>query len=185
MSRMMLSARSPLLWAAGDSAFNVRHTVLETSDGRHPEDRNRHHPRRYRTCLSMNLIILMVSCSLYAVNRFVLAPATGHWFLLGYFNDMLAPSVLLPVTNLWSSAVTGCEQPFKRLWQILLLTITAGLFWELIAPAFVMSTSDFYDLVAYVIGGIIYWAIARGCLTKRCSCSAVDKCRRLADATEQ
>ncbi|MBP3330820.1 MAG: hypothetical protein J6L89_08315 [Clostridia bacterium] len=47
-----------------------------------------------------------------------------------------------------------------KLWQIELLLLGCGFFWEYITPLFRKETvSDMWDIAAYMLGGVIYWAV--------------------------
>ena len=49
-----------------------------------------------------------------------------------------------------------------KLWQIELLLFPCGIFWEYITPLFRHNTTtDPCDILAYMIGGFLYWIIAR------------------------
>lgn len=49
-----------------------------------------------------------------------------------------------------------------KLWEIELLMLFCGLFWEYLTPLFRKNTvSDIFDVLAYMVGGLIYWMFAR------------------------
>lgn len=49
-----------------------------------------------------------------------------------------------------------------KLWRIELLMFFCGIFWEYIAPMFRANTvSDTWDMLAYMIGGFLYWIITK------------------------
>lgn len=53
------------------------------------------------------------------------------------------------------------EVRFTRLKACLIFIFLCGLFWELAAPLFVEgSVGDPLDLLAYLIGAFVYWALA-------------------------
>ena len=48
------------------------------------------------------------------------------------------------------------------MWQIEALLLLAGLFWEYVTPLFRENTvSDIWDVVAYMMGGFLYWILTR------------------------
>ena len=79
-----------------------------------------------------------------------------------YFNDILAGVVILAYSNLLFIVVRKEEHSFRSLIRILFFVFIAGMFWEFIAPMFRRdSVSDLGDIMAYLIGGITYWAMIR------------------------
>lgn len=75
----------------------------------------------------------------------MLRPA--HWFMQCYFNDILAGITL--------NAMMSLTTKYNARWG-LCLTLTAGIFWEYIAPLFnSRSVSDPLDIIAYLTGFII------------------------------
>ena len=52
------------------------------------------------------------------------------------------------------------KRPLKNLIGIEAVLLCAGLVWEVGAPMVVPgSVGDFWDIIAYMIGGFIYWFI--------------------------
>lgn len=77
-----------------------------------------------------------------------------HWVMQCYFNDILAGITL--------NAMMSLTTKYNARWG-LCLTIVAGIFWEYIAPLFnSKSVSDPLDIIAYLIGFIIFTIIERG-----------------------
>jgi hypothetical protein len=51
--------------------------------------------------------------------------------------------------------------PLNRYWYVVLLMLGCGVFWEYITPIYREdTTTDVLDLVAYELGGLIYWIIS-------------------------
>ncbi len=81
------------------------------------------------------------------------------WFLLCYFNDTIGGITFTAYCNIVFSIY---NRKMVRLWQIELLLFIAGLFWEYVTPVFrTYTVSDAWDIVAYMMGGLIYWLITR------------------------
>ena len=106
--------------------------------------------------------IFMVAC-FYALNRFWLKPHIGGVFLSGYFNDLLAGAAILAIANvLWELTPFAPGRPFTRFQWALVTVVPAGLFWEYVTPLYRLSSvSDPYDLLAYLIGGLVFWSLIR------------------------
>ncbi|WP_181186024.1 hypothetical protein [Alkalicoccus urumqiensis] len=74
-------------------------------------------------------------------------------------NDVLAGFLLSGGTGLMGWVFLG-RKWFTRLRSIVLLTFSAGVFWEGITPLYLThSVRDPWDLAAYISGGILYWSL--------------------------
>lgn len=96
-----------------------------------------------------NLIILIVSLSLYLFNNHFLHEV--NWFFMFYFNDFLAIVVLLAFLNI--------VYPYKltNVWLIILVTLLASFVWEYVA-LFIKPGSifDIMDIICYFGSMMIY-----------------------------
>jgi len=79
------------------------------------------------------------------------------WYLsVCYINDFLAPIVLLSIAGI---ALSMSGRGMNRFWQVLLLTIACGAFWEF-GSFFISGTVfDPADFVAYIAGGSLFWLV--------------------------
>jgi len=79
------------------------------------------------------------------------------WYLsVCYINDFLAPIVLLSITGI---ALFISGRRMNRFWQVLLLTLAFGSFWEF-GSFFISGTVfDPVDFVAYIAGGSLFWIV--------------------------
>jgi hypothetical protein len=110
----------------------------------------------YRIIRSHGAIILTIIL-FGAINQLFLrynVPGSFGIFLDFYFNDVLAAILIL----VWTDALLSLKQQrLDNYLHIFLLTVTIALFWEFITPLYhAGSTSDLWDLVAYLFGGILY-----------------------------
>ena len=92
-----------------------------------------------------------------AVNQLLLrysVPGLLGVFLDYYFNDVLASILILT----WTDALLSLrEQRLDNYFYIFLITLTMALFWEYITPLYhAGSTTDLWDVVAYLSGGIVF-----------------------------
>jgi hypothetical protein len=72
----------------------------------------------------------------------------------------LAGVVILAYTNLLFVTVGREKYTLRRLAMILAFTFIVGLFWEFITPIYRKgSTTDYVDILAYMVGGATYWMI--------------------------
>lgn len=121
---------------------------------------------------AFDIAVLLIAAALYALNAAFLKPAfagvPAGVFFAGYFNDILGGAAFLAYTN----ALVCLYDPRRRLRRFVSCVAyisCCGLFWEFAAPCFVAdSTADVLDLVAYVVGAVLYWASAR-CTSARCT----------------
>lgn len=109
-----------------------------------------------------NLIIIFITITLYIVNQNIktrIPVEVIRWFMSCYFNDTIGGITFIAYCNIVFSFY---ERKMIKLWQIELLMFFCGFFWEYLTPLFRKDTvSDIFDIVAYMVGGLIYWIIAR------------------------
>ena len=110
----------------------------------------------YRIIRSHGAIILTIIL-LGAINQLLLrynVPGSFGIFLDYYCNDVLAAILIL----VWTDALLSLrDQRLDNYFHIFLITGTIALFWEYITPLYhTGSTTDLWDLVAYLSGGIIF-----------------------------
>ena len=107
-----------------------------------------------------NFIIVTITLVLYAVNQLIKTKISIkflRWFMSCYFNDFIGSITFIAYCNV---ILSFCNKEMTKLSQILLIIFSAGLFWEYVTPLFRKNTvSDIGDIVAYMIGGIVYWLI--------------------------
>lgn len=76
-----------------------------------------------------------------------------------YFNDVVGGVTFMAYCGL---VFEQYHRSMTKVWQIILLMMCCGFFWEYVIPIFRPNTiSDLWDILAYVCGGIIYWLIIR------------------------
>lgn len=80
-------------------------------------------------------------------------------FMCGYFNDIIGSITFMAYINI----VLDLKQlNIHKLHHIIMVMLGCGFFWEVITPIFRKSTvADFWDAVAYLCGGILYWLILK------------------------
>ena len=122
-------------------------------------------PRHFRWhCVAfnrLNVLLLAIALSVYGISRFTSFPTVLPSSLGGHFHDLLATPVLLSASNLWIVACGRRDFAIVGLRSILALSLAAGLFWEFITPLYRASTSDSLDLLAYAVGGLLYFVALR------------------------
>ena len=102
-----------------------------------------------------NHIIIIFSIILYILNKISLSKYS--LFMSGYFNDILAGILLIAFTNLMFGFINKSIYKFVHI-EIYLFAV--GIFWEYITPLYKTSSiSDPIDILAYMVGGFIYWII--------------------------
>ena len=109
-----------------------------------------------------NLIIIGITVALYIINRIVknsIPIEAIRWFMTCYFNDTIGGMTFMAYCNIVFSFY---NRRIIKLWQIELLMFFCGIFWEYLTPMFRANTvSDIWDVLAYMIGGFLYWIITR------------------------
>jgi len=76
-----------------------------------------------------------------------------------YFNDIIGGMTFTAYTNI---ILSFRNITISKLWQIELLMLFCGIFWEFITPFYRVDTiSDIWDIFAYMLGGLLYWIVIR------------------------
>ena len=81
------------------------------------------------------------------------------YFMICHFNDMIGSVAFLLLHHI---VLTCIRINIKlTLLRIELFILCCGLYWEYFTPLYRQSTTtDILDILAYLAGGLIYWAIA-------------------------
>lgn len=99
---------------------------------------------------------------LYFCNQFIKTRVSidlMRWFLSCYFNDIIGGITFIAYCNI---IFDYYNKKMANLWQTEFLLFCSGLFWEYITPLFRPNTvTDILDIIAYMIGGLLYWLIIR------------------------
>ncbi len=130
----------------------------------------RHRPGSPRVVLYVSAGALLGGAILYRWNQVELKSWLDWAFVHCYMNDCLAGVTLVSYANLLCLGARREDLCLTTPSRIAILMLCVGLFWEFVTPLYrTDSIRDPLDLLAYVAGGIIYWAILRG--TERVKCS--------------
>jgi hypothetical protein len=106
--------------------------------------------------------LFLISCSLYALNRWGIKPHTHNGFLRFHFNDLLLMPCALPVL-LWLQRIMNLRTiDGPPTWnELALYTVFWSILFEVIGPHLIRrTTGDPWDAVVYFIGGIgagLWW----------------------------
>ena len=106
--------------------------------------------------------LFLISCSLYALNRWIIKPHVHNAFLRFYFNDLLLIPCALPVLLWMQRSLRLRTTDVPPTWgEIALYTGFWSIIFEVIGPHLVRrATGDPWDVVVYFIGGIgagLWW----------------------------
>lgn len=89
---------------------------------------------------------------MYVINQKLLKK-TQNIFFQGYFNDLLAPILLLAFSNFLLSF-------YEKEWKgknIYIVIVICGIYWEFITPLYKKdSVCDVLDMIMYIGGASIY-----------------------------
>lgn len=101
--------------------------------------------------------LFLAACSLYALNRWILKPRIHSAFLHDHFNDLLLIPCALPLLLLlqrWLNLRLHDQPPTPG--EIALYLVVWSILFEVIGPHIMpRAVGDPWDVVAYVVGGII------------------------------
>ena len=110
----------------------------------------------------IDLFLFLITASLYFLNNFVFKEKSNgiaHYFFVCYFNDLICPLGFLAYVNILLFFI---NKKIEKLYGILIFCFICGTVWEFVAPLLKESSvTDFYDILCYCIGGLMYWTIKR------------------------
>jgi hypothetical protein len=106
--------------------------------------------------------LFVISCSLYALNRWCIKPHVHSAFLRFHFNDLLLIPCALPPLLLMQRRLRLRTMDDPPTWgEIALYTVFWSVLFEGIGPHLLRrATGDPWDVVVYVLGGIgagLWW----------------------------
>lgn len=119
-----------------------------------------------------NWIVSFGVLLLYSLNRFYLKKAVNvpiiTYLLKCHFNDWLGGILIIAYINGILNLSRYRGHQIATLKAAILTTILCGIVWEYITPyLFHRGTSDIYDVIAYVIGGMTYILLYHTVINKR------------------
>lgn len=107
----------------------------------------------------IDIIFMGISLIIYLVNKFWLKQIVSHWFIQCYLNDVMAGVCFSAICQLL--ICFWIKRQIRDVENILLLYL-AGIYWEFITPIYLSrSTTDLFDLPAYLLGGFIMIALRK------------------------
>lgn len=113
-------------------------------------------------------VLLICICLFYLNDRFLIgfvnkmSPGSFSSYIMRcHVIDAIGGCAFLAYANLLLDLVKP-EARFKKMRSVLVLILFCGLFWECVAPLFVPgSIGDPIDVVAYIFGALIYFALSK------------------------
>jgi hypothetical protein len=108
-----------------------------------------------------NSIIMAIFITVYILNKFHIVEFIQYdHFLRWYFNDILAPLVLIPLfinihifTGLRRNDLPPC------LFEVVIYFFVLSVFFEGIVPIYNnRAVADHYDILAYLVGSVVYFS---------------------------
>jgi hypothetical protein len=109
-----------------------------------------------------NLMIFTISILMYVLNTLIFSKITSfklNYFFNCYFNDLLAPILLLSYINLLLSIL---KEKIYSLKYLILIILLCSIVWEYLIIYFKPnSVSDPLDVLFYLLGTLIYWFLAK------------------------
>ena len=110
--------------------------------------------------MKKNILIITTVLIIYGLNKFdciYFSNETIQYFINCYLNDILCGTLFISYCNI---LLERNDKKINTLLNIEVLLFLCGIFWEYIAPMFISySISDPYDIVAYMLGGLVYWLL--------------------------
>lgn len=110
--------------------------------------------------IKKNACLIIITLFLYMVNQLIKTEISNEvirYFCICYYNDTIGSITFIAYCNL---VLKNCGKSLDKLYKIELTLFLAGIFWEYITPIFRSNTTtDILDIIAYMIGGYIYWII--------------------------
>ena len=106
------------------------------------------------------MVIAVLSFLAYLLNQFLLKELVGGRFFMFYFNDFLYMMVSLPIINIICVYLLPNWQ-FRKIVPVMILTILASVWWEVLIPLTNSSTPDWLDVMFYFLGSFCYWLLSK------------------------
>lgn len=107
-----------------------------------------------------NLFIILITLTIYILNQYTKTLYNSHfllWFMSCYFNDIVGSVCFLAYCNIMFELYGIYMKEYK---YIFILMLCCSFVWEVIAPLVRKDTvADIFDVLAYLLGGTIYWLI--------------------------
>ncbi len=108
-----------------------------------------------------NYIIIILVSAAYCTNRFLLKDIVEFpwisYMLKCYFNDWLAGIGIIAYLNLLCSVSSWQCRKVADIPSAAFVCLLCGVLWEYALPELIpCGTSDFWDIAAYILGGISY-----------------------------
>lgn len=107
-----------------------------------------------------SIIVFLLSITLCFLNRkfnYIITENFFHWFMTCYFNDIIGAVAYSAYCDI---AFSFFGKSLNKLYKLGIILFFSGLFWEYVTPVFRSDTvGDFFDIFAYMLGGLIYWKI--------------------------
>lgn len=109
----------------------------------------------YRLKFIGYVIILSSICLLNKYHILSFCNKYVAYFMSCYFNDIFGSTILLLLIGI----VLSFYKKIKlKLYQVELFMLFCGIVWEFITPLYRSdTTTDIIDLLAYLLGGILFW----------------------------
>ena len=102
-------------------------------------------------------IWFIVFIIIYGANQFFMKPANNS-FLNFYLNDMLAVPIVLNLVLISFKMLYSSTNIYLGIDKIIFTVVYISILFELILPHFFTRySSDWIDVVMYIIGGFIYF----------------------------
>lgn len=90
----------------------------------------------------------------------------SHWFMRSYLDDLLVLPIILPFTLSLLRLIFRNEKLLLGLPLIITAIIMFTIVFELILPFYSSEyTRDYFDLLFYSLGGVMYWLYERKVLS--------------------
>ena len=117
-----------------------------------------------KSYIKKDFLIIVVSSFLYVINKTVIIRYSRgliNYLFRCYFNDFLAGLLIITLINIL--IILAFSKKIGSFFQTMIIILIIGLFWEY-APNLIKenAVSDLWDIVAYEVGGLLYWIIHKG-----------------------
>ena len=110
--------------------------------------------------MKKDLMIFLLAVLSYGLNRLNIDSYNNvllSCFMTSYFNDIVGSIAFVAYCNI---LLFTQERRIQRLFSIILIMCLCGIIWEYVTPIFREdAVTDILDIVAYIIGGCVYWGI--------------------------
>jgi len=101
--------------------------------------------------------VFILAALLFSFNQVLIFTGVDYWFLTGYLDDLVVLPVVLPIITVLLRFVSNSPKLELDIGMVVTAFLLFSVVFEFVLPHFNKQyTADYYDVLCYGIGGVIY-----------------------------